>query len=139
MNEHNPLVVEEPFVPLTDFSKPVLIAGDENPSKNSDDEDELGEIPSQMKFDMSTSDILDYNEYKQFYAEEIEGKFHRRQQQISLEKAKKRAKLGLDQDEEGGEGEGDGQDKNNQSADPENAEEKKEENQKEETEEEKTK
>jgi len=63
---------------LFDFSKPVLIAGDENPAK-SDDEDELGEIHSQMKFDTSVSDILDYNQYKQFYAEEIEGKFHRRQ------------------------------------------------------------
>lgn len=52
-----------------------------------------------MKFDQSKG-VMDFNEYKQFYAEEIEGKMHRWTAQINLEKAKKWAKLGLDEEDQ---------------------------------------
>lgn len=74
MNEHEPSILKEPFIPLNDFSKPVLIIGDDKP-ESSDEDDGFKDIPSQMEFD-SSSGIMDYNQYKQFYAEEIEGKFH---------------------------------------------------------------
>jgi hypothetical protein len=58
MDEHSPLITGPHNVPMTDFSKPVLIAGDEKP-ETSDDDDGWKDIPSSMQFD-SKSGIMDY-------------------------------------------------------------------------------
>lgn len=57
MNEHEPSILKEPFIPLNDFSKPVLIIGDDKP-ESSDEDDGFKDIPSQMEFD-SSSGIMD--------------------------------------------------------------------------------
>lgn len=61
---------------MTDFSKPILLPDDEKP-ESSDEDDGFKDIPSQLEFDQK-SGIMDYQKYKEFYAEEIEGKMHRR-------------------------------------------------------------
>ena len=60
---------------MVDFSRPILLPDDDKP-ESSDEDDGFQEIPSTMKFDQSKG-VMDFNEYKQFYAEEIEGKMHR--------------------------------------------------------------
>ena len=82
---------------MTDFSKPVLLPDDEKPESSDDDEGFVDILPEMV---VETGDV-DYDKYKEFYAEEIEGKMHRRTAIINLEKAKKRAKLGLTAEGEG--------------------------------------
>ena len=75
-------------VDTTDFSKPILLSDEDE--DDSDEDDEFDSIPDQLPWDPS-SGPMNYEDYKQFYAEEIEGKFNRRQAQQNQEKAKKRA------------------------------------------------
>lgn len=83
---------------MTDFSKPILLENDEKIESSDDDEGFVNILPEMQP----TSNDVDYDAYKEFYAEEIDGKMHWRQAIQNLEKAKKRAKLGI-----GAEGEGD--------------------------------
>lgn len=82
---------------MTDFSKPVLLQDDEKPESSDDDEGFVDILP-EMKVE---SGDVDYEKYKEFYSEEIEGKMHRWQAIQNLEKARKRAKLGLTAEGEG--------------------------------------
>lgn len=82
---------------MTDFSKPVLLQDDEKPESSDDDEGFVDILP-EMKVE---SGDVDYEKYKEFYSEEIEGKMHWWQAIQNLEKARKRAKLGLTAEGEG--------------------------------------
>ena len=61
-------------IPLTDFSKPVLLQ-DENHVNSSDEDDGFIDILPEMTSDPKQEEV-DYDEYKKFYAEEIDGKMH---------------------------------------------------------------
>ena len=109
-----------------DFSKQIQLSDDEEEEEDNDEEFE--DIPDSMEYDAKKGTIS-YDDYVAFYQEEIEGKFHRRQAQIALEKGRKRAKLNKqddpeqdeeaqqeadeedkdDKDNQEGEGEGDGE------------------------------
>lgn len=58
---------------LTDFSKPVLLQDDEKPESSDEDEGFVDILP-EMKVE---SGDVDYEKYKEFYSDEIEGKMHR--------------------------------------------------------------
>jgi len=110
-------------VPETDFSAAILIE-EEGEEESSEEED----IPDQMDF-QNKGMYGDYDAFKEFYGQEIDGKFHRRREQVNLEKAKKRAAMGdvfeaemeeeTKEEKEGegeeGEGEGEGEDIETQS------------------------
>ena len=66
---------EDVEVEQTDFSKPILLSDEDD--EESDDDDDFETIPDQLPWDASTGP-MDYEAYKAFYADEIEGKFNRR-------------------------------------------------------------
>lgn len=84
---------------MTDFSKPILLDDDEK-LESSDDDEGLVPILPEMPHDSGKEDV-NYEAYKEFYGEEIDGKMHRRQAIQNLEKAWKRAKLGINAEGEG--------------------------------------
>ena len=101
---------------LPNFSEPIVLSDDDQEEES--EEDEPRDIPDQMQFD-DPNGVLDYEEFKEFWGDEIDGKMNRRNEQKELEKTKKKQAMGEedieepDEDEkkegEGEEGEGEGE------------------------------